>query len=80
VRIAGALYPAVMLVVIVATGNHFFFDAAAGGIVVGIGYLAARLVSTRESDSGPDTVLTSAAARLDARRSRSDEDELPLAA
>ena len=34
VRIAGALYPALMLFVIVATGNHFFFDAAAGGLTV----------------------------------------------
>jgi len=42
VRIAGALYPAVMLMVIVATGNHFFFDAAAGAVVVGAGYLVGR--------------------------------------
>ena len=30
-RIAGALYPAAMLLIIVATGNHFFVDAALGG-------------------------------------------------
>jgi PAP2 superfamily len=42
VRIAGALYPVLMLIVIVATGNHFFFDAAAGGIVVIAAWLVAR--------------------------------------
>ena len=45
VRIAGALYPALMLIVIVATGNHFFFDAAAGAAVVGLGYLVARALT-----------------------------------
>jgi PAP2 superfamily len=44
-RALGWAYPAVMLLTIVATGNHFFFDAAAGGIVVGAGYLVARLVT-----------------------------------
>src|SRR5262249_10989332 len=52
VRIAGALYPAAMLTVIVATGNHFFFDAAAGAIVVGIGYLVARVITRRDADDG----------------------------
>jgi hypothetical protein len=47
-RIAGALYPAAMLVIIVATGNHFIVDAALGGLVVVVGWLAARaLVVTR---------------------------------
>jgi len=32
VRVIGALYPALMLLVIVATGNHFFVDAALGGV------------------------------------------------
>ena len=41
-RIAGALYPATMLLIIVATGNHFFVDAALGGLVVVIGWLVAR--------------------------------------
>jgi hypothetical protein len=47
VRIAGAVYPFVMLFVIVATGNHFFFDAAAGAIVVSIAALVARSISIR---------------------------------
>ena len=41
-RIAGALYPATMLLIIVATGNHFFVDAVLGGLVVVIGWLVAR--------------------------------------
>jgi hypothetical protein len=40
-RIAGAAYPALMLLIIVATGNHFLFDAAAGGLVVVAGWLIA---------------------------------------
>lgn len=42
VRIAGALYPLVMLFVIVATGNHFWVDAAAGGLVVVVAWLVAQ--------------------------------------
>jgi hypothetical protein len=42
VRLAGALYPLVMLYVIVATGNHFFVDAALGGIVVVVAWLLTR--------------------------------------
>ena len=41
-RIAGALYPGAMLVIIVATGNHFIVDAALGGLVVVVGWLVAR--------------------------------------
>ena len=44
VRIAGALYPGVMLFVIVATGNHFVFDAAAGAAVTVAGWAIARLL------------------------------------
>ena len=42
VRVMGALYPALMLLVIVATGNHFFLDAALGGVAVVLGWLVAR--------------------------------------
>ena len=42
VRWIGAAYPPFMLFTIVATGNHFLFDAAAGGVVMVIGWLAAR--------------------------------------
>jgi PAP2 superfamily len=40
-RLAGAAYPALMLLIIVATGNHFLFDAAAGALVVAAGWLIA---------------------------------------
>jgi hypothetical protein len=59
VRVLGAIYPAVMLIVIVATGNHFFFDAAAGALTIGGGYLiatwidSARRESRRRTASGP---------------------------
>ena len=44
VRVAGALYPVAMLLVIVGTGNHFVFDAALGGLVVVAAWLVARLL------------------------------------
>ena len=40
-RLAGAAYPALMLLVIVGTGNHFLFDAFAGGLVVVAAWLIA---------------------------------------
>jgi len=43
-RIAGALYPGTMLLIIVATGNHFILDAMLGGVVVVAGWLVARLL------------------------------------
>jgi hypothetical protein len=52
-RIAGALYPAAMLLIIVATGNHFFVDAALGGLVVAIGWLLARSVARPVRHVGP---------------------------
>ena len=60
VRIAGALYPVLMLWIIVATGNHFVFDAAAGGVVVAIGFVLSRRV-VRTAGVRP-------AARRDARK------------
>jgi hypothetical protein len=61
-RIAGALYPAAMLVIIVGTGNHFFIDAILGGLVVVAGWLVARsLVTTTPSRSGTLVAGSSAA-------------------
>ncbi|TDC75444.1 phosphatase PAP2 family protein [Streptomyces hainanensis] len=42
-RILGALYPALTLLVIVATANHFWLDAVGGAICLAFGYLVARL-------------------------------------
>jgi hypothetical protein len=51
VRVAGALYPLLMLFVIVATGNHFLLDAAAGGLVVlASWWFARRVVQQREPE------------------------------
>ena len=78
VRIAGALYPAVMLIVIVATGNHFFFDAAAGGIVVAVAYAVARALSVRESQR--DDSVISSAERFEERRAHAAGQTLDIAA
>ncbi len=43
-RLAGVVYPALMLFIIVATGNHFLLDAVAGGAVVLAGWAFARLL------------------------------------
>jgi hypothetical protein len=60
VRVLGALYPGVMLIVIVATGNHFFFDAAAGALTVGAGYLIATWVGSARRESRRRTASGSA--------------------
>jgi hypothetical protein len=80
VRIMGALYPGVMLIVIVATGNHFFFDAAAGAVVVGIGYVVARLLSGRATSPEDDSVVVSSAKRFEERRALAAEQPLDVAA
>jgi PAP2 superfamily protein len=46
-RIAGVLYPALVLTIVVATGNHFFFDALAGAAVALIGMAAAGRAQVR---------------------------------
>lgn len=62
VRLAGALYPALMLFVIVATGNHFLFDAAAGGLVVAIAWLVSLRVTRPGRSSRPATIGAPASA------------------
>ena len=52
VRVAGALYPLAMLLVIVGTGNHFVFDAALGAVVVLAGWLVARLLVETPEPAG----------------------------
>jgi len=56
-RVLGALYPTLVLLVIVATGNHFLFDAAAGAavaaIAAGVCALVARSRSADLRDLGP---------------------------
>jgi hypothetical protein len=62
VRIAGAVYPFVMLFVIVATGNHFFFDAAAGGVVVVAAAAVARGLTAGARERRPRRAPESAVA------------------
>lgn len=57
-RIAGALYPALMLFIIVATGNHFLFDAAAGGLVVVASWLVARRVISERTPACRRVLVT----------------------
>jgi hypothetical protein len=48
-KIAGALYPLLILTVIVATGNHFLFDAFAGAVTIAVAAGIAELIER----SGP---------------------------
>lgn len=50
-RVAGLLYPALVLAIVVATGNHFFFDALAGAAVAVAGLAFAVLVARRPARS-----------------------------
>ena len=51
-RIAGAVYPPLVVLTIVVTGNHFFFDAIAGVAVLAAGFLLAwRLRAGRREPS-----------------------------
>ena len=56
VRIAGAMYPALVLVVIVATGNHFLLDAVAGVAVAGLAAAATVLLEQRRRVHTPEAV------------------------
>jgi hypothetical protein len=44
VRLAGAIYPPLVVLTIVVTGNHFVLDAIAGMAVLGVGFGLARAV------------------------------------
>ena len=47
IRIAGAIYPPLVVLTIVVTGNHFVLDAVAGMAVLGVGFLLARVLRRR---------------------------------
>jgi hypothetical protein len=52
VRLAGAVYPPLVVLTIVVTGNHFVFDALAGMLVLGLGFgLASALRRPAEAGS-----------------------------
>jgi PAP2 superfamily len=44
VRVLGAVYPLLVVLIIVATGNHFFLDAAAGALTAACSLTLAALV------------------------------------
>jgi len=50
VRLAGALYPPLVVLTIVVTGNHFLLDAVAGMLVLAAGYLLVRAIRRREEE------------------------------
>jgi hypothetical protein len=50
VRLAGALYPPLVVLTIVVTGNHFLLDAVAGMAVLGAGFLLVRGRRRRRSE------------------------------
>ncbi len=49
-RLAGALYPPLVVVTIVVTGNHFILDALAGTAVLGTGFVVATLLDRRRRE------------------------------
>jgi hypothetical protein len=49
-RLAGAIYPPLVVLTIVVTGNHFVLDAIAGMAVLGIGFGLARGLRRRSGD------------------------------
>ena len=49
VRVAGVVYPPLVVLTIVVTGNHFVLDAIAGMVVLAAGFGLARVSVRRES-------------------------------
>jgi hypothetical protein len=52
VRVAGAVYPPLVVLTIVVTGNHFVLDAVAGIVVLGIGFWVASALRGRPETRG----------------------------
>ena len=50
VRVAGVLYPPLVVLTIIVTGNHFLLDAVAGMLVLAVGFLVVRAVRGRRSE------------------------------
>ena len=57
VRVAGGVYPLLVVLTIVVTGNHFVLDAIAGMAVLGAGFGLAHAFGRRESE--PESALAS---------------------
>ena len=52
VKLAGFLYPPLVVLTIVVTGNHFLLDAVAGMAVLGVGFLLVRALRRRPDEQG----------------------------
>ena len=50
IRVAGAIYPPLVVLTIVVTGNHFVLDAVAGMAVLGVGFGLARALRRRPDE------------------------------
>jgi hypothetical protein len=50
IRVAGAIYPPLVVLTIVVTGNHFVLDAVAGMAVLGVGFGLVRMFRRRSRD------------------------------
>jgi hypothetical protein len=50
VRLAGVLYPPLVVLTIIVTGNHFLLDAVAGMLVLAAGFLLVRGVRRRRGE------------------------------
>jgi PAP2 superfamily len=78
VRVAAALYPLFVLLVVIATGNHFFFDAAAGAAVAGVAFAVTADMTDRHEATSVSPRPPRSVARHDGmpahRRTKKDED------
>jgi hypothetical protein len=50
VRVAGVIYPPLVVLTVVVTGNHFVLDAIAGMAVLGVGFALARPLRRRPDE------------------------------
>jgi hypothetical protein len=67
-RIAGVVYPVVVVLTIIVTGNHFVLDAVAGVAVLGVGFLIAAGMRRALSGDDPDGAILATATRGGAAR------------
>lgn len=58
-RVLGAIYPVVTLLVILATANHFVLDAVGGVAALAVGFGVQRLLSGRPALTGPPPLAVS---------------------
>lgn len=58
-RVVGAIYPVITVLVILATANHFLLDAVGGLVALGCGFGVQRLLSGRPALSSPTPLAVS---------------------